>query len=81
MTIHVKTGYFTFDSAIGFETTWTSRTVNIFYMKNNSPLKGLFTRLKTKQKVRLKMALWNINNSQAKDNFYCGSGLRMQSKC
>jgi hypothetical protein len=35
-------------------------------MKNNVPLKGLFTRLKTDQKVRLKSAIWSKNSSQAK---------------
>jgi hypothetical protein len=45
------------------------------------PLKGRFTKLKTNQKRRLKMAIWNINNSQAKNSFYCGSGLKKQTKC
>ncbi len=37
-----------------FDIAWSSRAVN--YMKNNSPLKGLFTN-KTKRKVGLKVAM------------------------
>jgi phosphatidate phosphatase PAH1 len=55
MRIHVKTGSFTFVSAIGFDTA-------CLYMKNNSQLKGQFKRLKNKQKVRLKMAIRSIHN-------------------
>ncbi len=37
--------------------------------KNNSPLKGQFTRVKKQAKIRLKSAVWRINNSQQKNNF------------
>jgi hypothetical protein len=49
-------------------------------MKNNSPQKGQFVRLKTKQKVGLDMATWNINNAQAKKYLYCGYGFKKAVK-
>jgi hypothetical protein len=64
---HVKTSSLTYDSVIDFDITRTSRTVSVFCMKNNSPLKGQLTRSKNKHKVGQKMAVWNINNSQAKN--------------
>ncbi len=42
MRIQAKTGSFTYDS-VEINTAWSSHTVNIFYMKTNSPLKEWFT--------------------------------------
>ncbi len=44
-----------------------SRKVKNIYTKNNLSVKERFTRLKTSK--WLKMAIWNINNSQAKGLF------------
>jgi hypothetical protein len=38
-TVHVKTGSFICNSAIGFDAPWSSYTVNLLFMKNNSPSK------------------------------------------
>jgi hypothetical protein len=62
--IFVKTGYFTYIFALGFDTPW-SFTVS---EKNYSPLRRQYTRLKIKQKVGLTMLVRSIN-SQAENYF------------
>jgi hypothetical protein len=52
MIIHVKTGSFTYDSAIGFDTALSPCTENILYIKNNSLLKGGIQDLKKLSKKR-----------------------------
>jgi hypothetical protein len=44
----IKTDSFIRDSAIGFDICLVLSTVSVLYMKINLPLKGWFTRLKTK---------------------------------
>jgi hypothetical protein len=58
----VRTGSFTYNSAIGFDTClvlfYSKRS---FYIKNNSPIKVQFTRLKNQEKAGLKIAVLSIN--------------------
>jgi hypothetical protein len=47
-----KTSYFTNNSEIGLDTAWSSAQQMFFIWKKLAPLRGHFTRLKTKPKVR-----------------------------
>jgi hypothetical protein len=54
-----KLFFYNYDSVIGFSAIWAFRKVNVQYIwKNNLSLKGLFTKIKTKQQVRLKCENW-----------------------
>jgi hypothetical protein len=49
---NVEIGPLTYNSAIGFDIARSSHTVNVLYIKNNSPLKGQLKKLKKQIKSR-----------------------------
>jgi hypothetical protein len=62
-----KKGSFICDSVIGFDIYLVFWHSKFFVWKNNFSLKGRFTRLKTKQNIVQKLAVWRVNNSKAKE--------------